>query len=39
MAFKVEVRNNLGLVNTLSAPVEEEGGSVKTNSTNLLVKE
>jgi len=37
MAFKVEVRNNLGLVNTLSAPIEEEGGSVKTNSTNLLL--
>lgn len=37
MAFKVEVRNNLGLVNTLSAPTEEEGGSVKTNSTNLLL--
>ncbi len=37
LAFKVEVRNNLGLVNTRSAPIEEEGGSVKTNSTNLLL--
>jgi hypothetical protein len=27
----------LGLVNTRSAPIEEEGGAVKTNSTNLLL--
>jgi hypothetical protein len=37
MTFNVEVRNNLGLVNTHSAPIEEEGGAVKTNSTNLLL--
>jgi len=36
MTFNVEVRNNLGLVNTL-APIEEDGGAVKTNSTNLLL--
>ena len=37
ISFNVEVRNNLGLVNTRSAPIEEEGGAVKTNSTNLLL--
>ena len=37
ISFNVEVRNNLGLVNTRSAPIEEEWGAVKTNSTNLLL--
>ena len=37
LSFNVEVRNNLGLVNTRSAHIEEEGGAVKTNSTNLLL--
>jgi opacity protein-like surface antigen len=36
-AFKVEVRNNLGLINTRSVSIEEEVGTVKTNSTNLLL--
>ena len=36
LAFKVEVRNNLGLVNIISPTIENER-VVKTNSTNLLV--
>lgn len=37
IALSCEVRNNLGLVNTRSAPILEEEGVVKTNSTNLLL--
>jgi len=36
IAFKVEVRNNLGLVN-ISKTIDESMGVVKTNSTNLLI--
>jgi len=36
MTITVEIRNNLGMVNTRSAVIEEDGGSVKINSTNLL---
>ena len=36
IAFKFEVRNNLGLVN-ISKTIDESMGVVKTNSTNLLL--
>lgn len=36
IAFKCEVRNNLGLVN-ISKTIDESMGVVKTNSTNLLI--
>ena len=35
-ALSLELRNNLGLANVSAAPIRN-GGSIKTNSTNLLI--
>lgn len=37
MAFKFEVRNNLGLVNTINATIGDDEAVIKINSTNLLL--